>query len=73
MALAQPNVAAAAQSDAIDAIDRLDAGMDLLLTAQIALLADGWVDEEVIEAVRNTIGRGLDHLRAARSVLHSPN
>lgn len=52
------------------AIDRLDAGLDLLLTAEMALRADGWVDAEVIEAVRNTIGRGLEHLRPLRSVLN---
>jgi Rha family phage regulatory protein len=52
------------------AIDQMDTGMDLILTAETALRADGWLDAKTIEAIRNTISQGLKHLSPARAALN---
>lgn len=49
--------------------DRLNAGLDLLLTAYLAMNATGWLDEEAMDAIRHTVDRGIDCLRPLRTVL----
>lgn len=51
--------------------DRLNAGLDLLLTAYVAMNASGWLDEEAMDAIRHTVDRGIECLRPLRSVLES--
>ncbi|MCG5237112.1 hypothetical protein [Xanthobacter oligotrophicus] len=49
--------------------DRLNAGLDLLLTAYVAMNATGWLDEEAMNAIRHTVDRGIECLRPLRVVL----
>ncbi|NJL06857.1 MAG: Rha family transcriptional regulator [Methylacidiphilales bacterium] len=48
------------------AVDDMDRALDLLVTAETALRAKGWLDRETIEAIAGTIGQGLRHLRPVR-------
>jgi hypothetical protein len=53
------------------AVDMMDAGLDLLAVAEIALRAESWVDRETIAAVSNTIHQALKQLRPAREIINS--
>ncbi|MBN8934989.1 MAG: hypothetical protein J0I13_01485 [Rhizobiales bacterium] len=52
------------------AIDQMDAGLDLLVTARMALLTDGGVGQETIEAIGNTIELALKSLRPVREIVN---
>ena len=52
------------------AIDQMDTGLDFLRTAATALRADGWVDAETIEAIRNTIDKGIAALAPVRDLIN---
>jgi hypothetical protein len=52
------------------AIDQMDAGLDLLVTARMALLADGGIAPGTIESIGNTIECALKNLRPVREIVN---
>lgn len=51
-------------------IDKMDAGMDLLITAETAMHAQGYLDGDTITAIRGTIGQAIKLLSPVREAVN---
>lgn len=51
-------------------IDQMDAGMDMLNTAMLALFANDFVDEDTLPAIRGTIEQALKRLGPVRTAIN---
>ncbi len=52
------------------AIDEMDAALDLIRTAELALYADGWVNDDAIEFIRGCLEQGIKRLRPVREAVN---
>ncbi|SHF60197.1 hypothetical protein SAMN02745157_2516 [Kaistia soli DSM 19436] len=51
-------------------VDQMDGGLDLIRVSRIALLAEGWIDQDAAEAIGHSLDIALKMLSAPREHLN---